>query len=159
MIGKCLLSKLASKDDINPFLSLPILADNPVKIKRSPSEPLPKELIGKDFSFKTVMLIGTIDCDIEGKISRRYMMDLRKRKINRLNALTVNDLVNFNMSQVHISHDKFPFHDSLINFLHLPSFSGACGAVQFHRSTSCQVRSGATCTLVQNLKVKLFIVL
>ena len=89
----------SSRDDINHFLSLPILADNPVKIKRSPNEPLPKELIGKDFSFKTVMLIGTIDCDIEGKISRRYMMDLRERKINRLNALTVNDLVNFNISQ------------------------------------------------------------
>lgn len=136
------------REDIYHFLSLSILADNLVKIKRSPSEPLPKELIGKDFSFKTVMLIGTIDCDIEGKISRRYMMDLMHRKINRSNVLTVNDLEKFNMYQVLFIHDKFHFHESLINSMHLPSFSGACGAVQFHCSTSCKVRSGAAFTLV-----------
>lgn len=108
-MGKSFFSKIKLKfgfesyrgEDISHFLSLSIPADNLVKIKHSSSEALPKKLIGMNFSFKTVMLIGTIDCDIEGKISRRYMMDLMHRKINRSNVLTNNDLEKFNMCQVH----------------------------------------------------------
>jgi hypothetical protein len=78
-----------------------ISADNPFQINRTPSEPLPKEIIG-DFCYKKVMLIGTIDCEIEGKIARRYMMDLMHRKFNRSNSITVNDLKKLRLNQVSI---------------------------------------------------------
>lgn len=62
--------------------------------------PLPKEVIGRDFSFRTVMLIGAIDCDIEGKVARRYAMDLTWRKFNRSNVMDSDDLVRLNLCQV-----------------------------------------------------------
>jgi hypothetical protein len=94
------------------------------------------------------MLIGTIDCDIEGKIARRYMMDLMHRKFNRSNSITVNDLKKLKLHQVSIT-----YHESLINFCYVNDFAGARSAVQFHRSTSWQVQSSASVN-VQNTRLR-----
>jgi len=47
------------------------------------------------------MFIATIDCDIEGKIARRYVHDVIDRKIDRSNAIKIEDLVKLNVCQVH----------------------------------------------------------
>lgn len=72
----------------------------------------PAELKDENFSFEKVMLIATIDCDIEGKISRRFVNDIIDRKINRSNAIKLEDFVKLNVCQVHAAL-----------FLHKISFS------------------------------------
>lgn len=47
------------------------------------------------------MFIATIDCDIEGKIARRFVHDVIDRKIDKSNAIKIEDLVKLNVCQVH----------------------------------------------------------
>ncbi|XP_070491593.1 ATP-dependent Clp protease ATP-binding subunit ClpX 1-like [Chironomus tepperi] len=82
----------------------------------------PTEHIDKNFSFENVMFIATIDCDIEGKIARRFVHDVIDRKIDRSNAIKIEDLVKLNVCQELAKLFNFtaPFHAKYHQLLATP---------------------------------------
>lgn len=59
-----------------------------------------KELEGKFIHTKNIWFIGSIDCDIEGKLARRFIQDTIGLTVNRKNVIGSEDLHNLGMLKV-----------------------------------------------------------
>jgi len=54
----------------------------------------------KRYDLKPVWFIGTVDCDMEGKIARRFIQDIIDRRVDRSNVIKINDLEKLELCQV-----------------------------------------------------------
>lgn len=59
-----------------------------------------KELKGKFIHTKNIWFIGSIDCDIEGKLARRFIQDTIGLTVNRRNVIESEDLHSLGMLKV-----------------------------------------------------------
>lgn len=58
------------------------------------------ELKGKFIHTKNIWFVGSIDCDIEGKLSRRFIQDTIGLTVSRRNVIASEDLQRLGMLKV-----------------------------------------------------------
>ncbi|KAG5679702.1 hypothetical protein PVAND_009252 [Polypedilum vanderplanki] len=108
--------------DLQRFLVKLMSEKMSLKLRDLLNERCTAELYDEKFEFQNIMFIATIDCDIEGKISRRYINDIIDTRYCRENVVTSADLVKMNVCQELSEVFNFiaPFHARYHQLLKTP---------------------------------------